>query len=97
MQLVGTNYQQHLLKYVERDNLPEYLGGTSKSTLLDDVGPWQQQNLIDEINADYRAAVSGAQPKEIEADSSQGTTLKTPKATLHILIFNQHDGLARCC
>lgn len=60
LQLVGTNYQHHLLKYVDRENLPEYLGGTSKATLLDDVGPWQQQNLIDEIDQEFRAAVSGA-------------------------------------
>ena len=51
MQLLGTNYQPTLLKHVERENLPEYLGGGSKATLLDDVGPWQDQAIIDQIDA----------------------------------------------
>ena len=70
LQLVGTNYQASLLKYIDKDNLPEYLGGTSKATLLDDVGPWQTQSIIDEIDADNRAALSGA--KDVEADSTKG-------------------------
>ncbi len=70
LQLVGTNYQASLLKYIDKENLPEYLGGTSKATLLDDVGPWQTQSIIDEIDADYRAALSGS--KDVEADSTKG-------------------------
>ena len=57
-QLVGTSYQAILLKHVDKENLPEYLGGTSKATLLDDVGPWQDQAIIDEIDAERHAALS---------------------------------------
>lgn len=64
LQLVGTNYQHTLLKYVDKENLPEYLGGSSKATLLDDVGPWKNQNLIDEIDADFKAALSEASGPE---------------------------------
>ncbi len=42
-----------LLHWVEKENLPEYLGGTSKATLLDDVGPWQDPRLIAEIKAEW--------------------------------------------
>lgn len=72
IELVGTNYQASLLKYIDKDNLPEYLGGTSKATLLDDVGPWQTQSIIDEIDADNRSALSGA--KDVEADSTKGAS-----------------------
>lgn len=71
LQLVGTNYQATLLKYVDRENLPEYLGGTSKATLLDDVGPWQDQAIVDEIEADRRNALS----QDVEADSTRGEAL----------------------
>ena len=69
---MGTNYQTTLLKYVERENLPEYLGGTSKATLLDDVGPWKQQNLIDEIDADFKAAVSGTAATDANSAGTRG-------------------------
>ena len=40
VQICGKNYTPELLKHVDPENLPEYLGGTSKATLLDDCGPW---------------------------------------------------------
>lgn len=43
-----------LLQYIDKDNLPEYLGGSSKATLLDDAGPWNDQGLIDEIDAELK-------------------------------------------
>lgn len=43
-----------LLQHIDRENLPEYLGGTSKATLLDDAGPWNDQALIDEIDAELK-------------------------------------------
>ena len=43
-----------LLRYIDKQNLPEYLGGTSKATLLDDAGPWNDSRLIDAIDADLR-------------------------------------------
>ena len=58
LQLHGTSYQSAILKYIDKDNVPEYLGGNSKATLLDDVGPWKDKKLIEEIDADYRAAIS---------------------------------------
>ena len=41
-----------LLKWVDKESIPEYLGGTSKHTLLDDAGPWQDPRLVSEIEAD---------------------------------------------
>jgi hypothetical protein len=54
VQVCPRDYTPVLLQYIERENLPEYLGGTSKATLLDDAGPWNDQALIDEIDAELR-------------------------------------------
>lgn len=75
LQLLGTNYQASLLKYIDKENLPEYLGGMSKATLLDDVGPWKDQKVIDEINADYRAVTSH------DLEAGPPPTLPTPPPT----------------
>ena len=49
MQVLSTNYTKVLAQWVEPENLPEYLGGTSKATLLDDAGPWQDPKIIAEV------------------------------------------------
>lgn len=67
MQLHGSSYQSVLLKYIAEENLPEYLGGGSKATLLDDAGPWQDKDLIAEIDADYKAISDGL---SVEADAT---------------------------
>ena len=70
MQLLGSNYQSTLLKYVDEQNLPEYLGGSSKATLLDDAGPWQDTELIAEIDAEYKAAMAEDTSRKVDADAT---------------------------
>ena len=41
VQVCPRDYTSVLLQWVDPESLPEYLGGTSKATLLDDAGPWQ--------------------------------------------------------
>ena len=53
------DYQKALLEWVEPANLPDYLGGTSRATLLDDAGPWQDPGIVAEIEA-QRARSGGA-------------------------------------
>ena len=50
MQMCPTNYSKVLLQWIEPENLPEYLGGTSKATLLDDAGPWQDPKIVAEVH-----------------------------------------------
>jgi len=50
MQLCSSNYTKVLLEWVDPENLPEYLGGTSKATLLDDAGPWQDSKIMAEVS-----------------------------------------------
>ena len=49
MKVAGTNYLPQLLNWVDKDNLPQYLGGTSTATLLDDVGPWQDPAVVAQV------------------------------------------------
>ena len=50
VQMCPTNYTKVLLQWIEPENLPEYLGGTSKATLLDDAGPWQDPKIVAEVS-----------------------------------------------
>ena len=59
IEVCSTKYAPALLEWIDAASLPEYLGGTSKGTLLDDVGPWQDPRLIAEIDADA-GRVAGA-------------------------------------
>ncbi|GMH34099.1 hypothetical protein BSKO_01933 [Bryopsis sp. KO-2023] len=43
------DYLPALKKWIDEENIPEYLGGKSKGTLVDDVGPWQDEELIREL------------------------------------------------
>jgi len=42
IKVVGTRYHETLLEYADASCLPERLGGTSKHTIFDDVGPWSE-------------------------------------------------------
>lgn len=44
--LLGTKYMDELLKYVDVDNIPEYMGGKCRNTLLDDPGPWNDPQVL---------------------------------------------------
>ena len=70
-QLCGTNYLPSLLQWVDKENLPEYLGGTSTATLLDDAGPWQDPKILSEINAELKTL----QHTPVEETSHEGKPL----------------------
>ena len=54
MQVCPKDFRPVLLKYVDPECLPEYLGGTSKHTLLDDAGPWHDPKIMAAVDADSR-------------------------------------------
>jgi hypothetical protein len=56
VQICQTNYKDDLLKWVAPENLPEWLGGTSKGTLLDDCGPWSDPEVLRRYEAELPAA-----------------------------------------
>lgn len=47
IQIVGGGYTKELLKYIEEDQLAEFLGGKNPAKLEDDVGPWSTYEIVD--------------------------------------------------
>ena len=72
-QVLSKDYQKGLLEWIEPANLPDYLGGTSRATLLDDAGPWQDPGIVAEIEA-QRARSGGAKHirEEPEGEAAGG-------------------------
>jgi hypothetical protein len=46
LQICQSDYKKDLLEWIDADNLPDWLGGRSKGTLLDDVGPWSDPDVL---------------------------------------------------
>ncbi|GAX74790.1 hypothetical protein CEUSTIGMA_g2237.t1 [Chlamydomonas eustigma] len=59
IEILGTDYKQALLKWVDEENLPTWLGGKSEGSLLDDVGPWSDPELCSRIGVDVEKLRSG--------------------------------------
>ncbi|KAK9838539.1 hypothetical protein WJX81_006074 [Elliptochloris bilobata] len=73
IEVLSKDYQKGLLEWIEPANLPDYLGGTSRATLLDDAGPWQDPGIVAEIEAG-RARTGGAKHirEEPEGEAASG-------------------------
>ncbi|KAK9798606.1 hypothetical protein WJX73_008330 [Symbiochloris irregularis] len=67
IEVAGGNYLPQLLHWVDKDNLPDYLGGTSTATLIDDAGPWQDAAIMAEVEA--LRAQSGLIDEEPDAEA----------------------------
>ena len=44
--LLGTKYMDELTQFVDIENIPEYMGGKCRNTLLDDPGPWNDPQVL---------------------------------------------------
>ena len=47
IQIVGGGYTKNLLEYIDENQLADFLGGKNKSRLVDDVGPWNDYEIVD--------------------------------------------------
>lgn len=47
IQILGGSYSKELLKYVDKDQLPDFLGGTNDAQLIEDRGPWNEYQIVD--------------------------------------------------
>eukprot|EP00798_Chlamydomonas_sp_ICE-L_P023844 gene23844-9398_t len=52
VEILGPDYKAGLLKWVDAENLPDWLGGTSQGTLQDDKGPWNEAEVMSKIGMD---------------------------------------------
>ncbi len=59
MQILSTDYIKAVLKWVDEENLPTWLGGKSEGSLLADIGPWSDPELCQRIGVDVEALRSG--------------------------------------
>lgn len=62
VKIFSNGAEKEILKYVEKKNLPEFLGGTCQKLLCDNPGPWDEEMLkaekserffLEERNAEY--------------------------------------------
>lgn len=42
--IIGSGFKEKLLEIIDPENLPEFLGGSSKTDLSVNAGPWNPQN-----------------------------------------------------
>ena len=40
IKIYGTNFKEKILKVIDEENLPEFLGGSSTTPLEQNLGPW---------------------------------------------------------
>lgn len=59
IEILGTNYREALLKWVDEENLPVFLGGKSQGSLLDDIGPWSDAELCEQIGVNIEELKAG--------------------------------------
>ena len=50
IQIVGGGYTKKLLQYIDEDQLVDFLGGKNTSKIEDDIGPWNDFELVDGVN-----------------------------------------------
>ena len=70
IQICGTDYASELLEWVDADNLPVWLGGRSKGTLLDDAGPWSDPEVLRRLAPSLPAAARAL--KALRASAAGG-------------------------
>ena len=59
LQILGTDYKKGVLKWIDEDNLPTWLGGKSEGSLIDDIGPWNDAELCNKIGVDIDELKAG--------------------------------------
>lgn len=81
MQVCPKDFLPSLLKYIDPENLPRYLGGTSDATLIDDAGPWNDPQLRAEIEEDIALRDrSSSQAMSVLPESPLSAASTSPQA-----------------
>ncbi len=61
LQICSRDYVPELKLWIDDENLLEYLGGSSKGTLLDDIGPWSDPATVAKLGLNM-PSMSGESP-----------------------------------
>lgn len=83
-----------LLKYIDPENIPRYLGGTSDATLIDDAGPWNDPQIRAEIEEDMASRDAGGSQSEppLASSPSRSTHLGAAQPLLGSTTTSFHRG-----
>jgi len=52
IEVCPSDYLPILTKWIDMENIPAYLGGKSSGSLIDDIGPWNDEEMVEEIDRD---------------------------------------------
>lgn len=90
--ILGSGFYGELSKYIDEDQIPEFLGGKNKADCTTDIGPWNQYELVD-------SAEPGAQVGVRRKDDPHGRLI-TPKyvASLEnptVMMHNKGSGILK--
>ncbi|GLC37831.1 hypothetical protein PLESTB_001481100 [Pleodorina starrii] len=80
IEILGPNYMDALLKHMDRDAIPAFLGGESRGTLLDDVGPWSDAELMARVGIDLAALRLGHHAAQQQLTLPPAASLERPSA-----------------
>jgi hypothetical protein len=77
IEVCPTDYLQVLTQWVDIESIPEYLGGASKGSLIDDLGPWNDPEIVARLDSGYaakgiKASKAGAGPAATAAAEDGG-------------------------
>ncbi|KAG2437256.1 hypothetical protein HXX76_005919 [Chlamydomonas incerta] len=63
IEILGGNYKAELLKWIDEESLMTMFGGSSAGTLADDVGPWNDPELMASVGLDLEDLKHGIIPR----------------------------------
>ena len=90
IQIVGGGYTKKLLQYIDEDQLIDFLGGKNTAKLVDDVGPWNDFEVVDGSKKDDVVGV------RLKADGPNGkifTPKDFEKLNNHLIPYTPPEGL----
>lgn len=91
LQICQSDYSRDLLEWIEPDNLPDWLGGRSKGTLLDDVGPWSDPEVLRRIEGQSAVAAKALKRMSSAVPAVSGTEGPTQLVVLDELADGYHS------
>jgi len=63
------DYLPSLLQWIDIEDIPEYLGGKSHGTLVDDLGPWKNPELLRQLSTEQASSI------EDESEAEDGNKI----------------------
>uniref|UniRef100_A0A7S0UWT5 CRAL-TRIO domain-containing protein n=1 Tax=Polytomella parva TaxID=51329 RepID=A0A7S0UWT5_9CHLO len=64
IEILGSDYLTSLKKWIDIEDIPTFLGGKSKGSLVDDEGPWNDEALLEKLDIDAAALKHGVRIHE---------------------------------